>query len=206
MSEPSSAGSSRYRSTREPVVDLRAKLLRNRSIAQAAKGCVVRSLCGGEGQNRTVDTTIFSHVRGPFQRFLGRFTSVESDYLLRTVIIFVFHPCSAQPRDCHPIGYPSVTPECCSGMDGDGDMPTRKFAAQTVQSLKAQSHRVDYFDALTPGFGLRDYERYEDLGLSCPRERKAATALDDWALSGYLARRRAKEDEDCGRRPRRKWR
>lgn len=34
-------------------------------------------------------------------------------------------------------------------------MPTRKLTAQTVQSLKPQARRVDYFDSTTPGFGLR---------------------------------------------------
>jgi len=34
-------------------------------------------------------------------------------------------------------------------------MPTRKLTAQTVQSLKPQSQRVDYFDSTTPGLGLR---------------------------------------------------
>jgi len=34
-------------------------------------------------------------------------------------------------------------------------MPTRRFTAQTVKSLKARADRVDYFDSTTPGFGLR---------------------------------------------------
>jgi integrase len=34
-------------------------------------------------------------------------------------------------------------------------MPTRKFVAQTVRALKADARRIDYFDAMTPGFGLR---------------------------------------------------
>lgn len=34
-------------------------------------------------------------------------------------------------------------------------MPTRKLTAQTVQSLKPQTQRVDYFDSMMPGFGLR---------------------------------------------------
>jgi hypothetical protein len=34
-------------------------------------------------------------------------------------------------------------------------MPARKLTAQTVHALKPQSTRVDYFDATTPGFGIR---------------------------------------------------
>jgi integrase len=34
-------------------------------------------------------------------------------------------------------------------------MPTRRFIAQTVKSLKPRRQRVDYFDSATPGFGLR---------------------------------------------------
>jgi integrase len=34
-------------------------------------------------------------------------------------------------------------------------MPTLRLTAQTVQSLKPKPQRVDYFDATTPGFGLR---------------------------------------------------
>jgi hypothetical protein len=34
-------------------------------------------------------------------------------------------------------------------------MPTQRLTAQTIQSLKPQAQRVDYFDSTTPGFGLR---------------------------------------------------
>ncbi len=34
-------------------------------------------------------------------------------------------------------------------------MPTRRFTAQTVRSLRPRTGRVDYFDSTTPGFGLR---------------------------------------------------
>lgn len=34
-------------------------------------------------------------------------------------------------------------------------MPSKRFNAQTVKSLKPQARRVDYFDSTTPGLGLR---------------------------------------------------
>src|SRR5580765_45954 len=34
-------------------------------------------------------------------------------------------------------------------------MPTKRLTAQTIQSLKPQAQRVDYFDSTTQGFGLR---------------------------------------------------
>jgi Arm domain-containing DNA-binding protein len=67
---------------------------------------------------------------------------------------------------------------------GSAALPTREFTAQTVHALKARSTRIDYFDAISPGFGIRITLSSVKTWLFIDRVNgNAPVAVDDRALT-----------------------